>query len=106
MNVRGVAGEEAPPKAELIDAPRVDFISGEPVYLVDVELELRVFKNLFFNLVVRDLAFGLVTVFGKHTDDPVTIFARHRKESCRSISRETHRQHVVQEIPFELDAAT
>src|SRR5688572_279406 len=103
MDVRGVAGDEAPAHTKSVDAPRMDFVSGEPVNLVNIELELRVFQNLFLNLVVRDLAFSLVGVLGKHTDDPVTIFARHRKESCRPVARQTCGQHVVRKLPLELD---
>src|SRR5690349_4029265 len=103
MNVRGVAGQKAAAGAELIDASRVDLVSGEPVYLVDIELELRVFDDLLLDLFIQDLAFLLIRVFREDTDDAIAILALHRKESRRPVARHARRKHVVRKFPFEID---
>jgi hypothetical protein len=103
MNVSGVAGNEAAAHTKFVNAARVNLVSREPVHLVHVELELRVFPDLLLDFVKRDLAFDLIRVFGKHTNNPITIFAGHRKESRGPVFGETSRQHVVREVPLELN---
>ena len=51
-------------------------VNRKPIDVVNVEIEFGVFDDLFFDLLVENIAFTPMLIFGKCADDAIMLLAR------------------------------